>query len=69
MTSDYTGGIERTITVYAYDGEILYQYSGKFDYSSDGDRIIFDDENGNRHSIFNTIGTVIIEENETDKTS
>lgn len=60
--SDFSGGIERTVTVYDIDGEIIQQYSGKFDVSYDSNRIKFDDENGKRHIIYYTTGTVIIDE-------
>lgn len=38
IKSDYTGGINRTVTVYDYDGNQIESYSGKFDveYKSDG---------------------------------
>lgn len=38
IKSDYTGGINRTVTVYDYDGNKIESYSGKFDvqYKSDG---------------------------------
>ena len=60
--SNFNGGIERTITVYDIDGEIIQQYSGKFDVAYDSERIKFDDENGKRHIIYYTTGTVIIDE-------
>ena len=61
--SNIDGGIERTVTVYNIDGEIIQQYSGKFDVDADEKRIIFDDENNKRHMIYWTTGTVIIDEN------
>lgn len=60
--SNFNGGIERTITVYDVDGEIIQQYSGRFDVAYDSERIKFDDENGKRHIIYYTTGTVIIDE-------
>ena len=60
--SNIDGGIERTVTVYNIDGEIIQQYSGKFDVDADEKRIIFDDENNKRHMIYWTTGTVIIDE-------
>lgn len=38
IRSDYAGGINRTVTVYDYSGNMLEQYKGKFDveYKSDG---------------------------------
>lgn len=61
--SNIDGGIERTVTVYNIDGDIIQQYSGKFDVDTNDNRIIFDDENGKRHMIYWTTGTVIIDEN------
>ena len=60
--SDFGGGIERTVTVYDIDGDIIQEYSGKFDVDYDSERIKFDDENGKRHVIYYTTGTVIIDE-------
>ena len=60
--SDFGGGIERTVTVYDIDGDVIQEYSGKFDVDYDSERIKFDDENGKRHVIYYTTGTVIIDE-------
>lgn len=57
------GGIERTVTVYDIDGEIIEQYSGKFDIETDlQSYILFDDEQGKRHIIYYTTGTIIVDE-------
>lgn len=61
--SNITGGIERTVTIYDIDGNLIKEYSGKFDVDYDSERIRFDDENGKRHVIYYTTGTVIIDEN------
>lgn len=55
-------GIERTVTVYDLSGEIIKEYSGKFDVETRQDSILFDDENGKRHIIYHTTGTVIVDE-------
>ena len=60
--SDFSGGIERTVTVYNIDGEVIKTYSGKFDVDYNSERIIFDDENDKRHIIYYTTGTVVIDE-------
>lgn len=54
-------GLERTLKVYSYDGELLHEYSGKFDISenSDGTKIKFD-LSGKRVMIYNAI--VVVEE-------
>lgn len=60
--SDLTGGIIREVKVYDVNGELIKEYKGKFDVDYDDDRIIFDDEKGNRHIIYYPTGTVIIDE-------
>lgn len=60
--SNFGDGIERTVTVYDINGEIIEQYSGKFDVETTSEYIIFDDENDKRHMIYYTTGTVIIDE-------
>lgn len=60
--SNIYGGIERTVTVYDINGEIIQQYQGKFDVDYDAERIKFDDEKGKRHIIYYTTGTVVIDE-------
>ena len=56
-------GIERTVTVYDINGNVIKEYTGKFDVEYDESRILFDDEDGKRHVIYYTTGTVIIDEN------
>ena len=58
--SDMTGGIERTVTVYAYDGTEIASWDGKIDYEYSDGRVMFDMEDGRRISIMG--GTVITEE-------
>jgi hypothetical protein len=55
-------GIERTVSVYDINGNIIKEYTGIFDIEYDDNRILFDDENGKRHIIYYTTGTVIIDE-------
>ena len=61
--SDFSGGIERTVTIYNIDGEVIKTYSGKFDVEHNSERIIFDDDKGKRHIIYYTTGTITIDEN------
>lgn len=63
--SEISNGIERTITVYNLNGEIIKIYTGKFDVDSSQEtgRIKFDDEEGKRHIIYNTTGIITIDEN------
>ena len=58
--SDITGGLDRTVTVYSYNGEKLGEWSGKFDVSS-SDQETFFDINGKRVILQ---GGIIINEEE-----
>ena len=58
--SDISGGLDRTVTVYSYDGDVLGQWSGKFDVSESEQETYFD-INGKRIIIQG--GIVINEEN------
>ena len=60
--SNFSGGIERKVTVYDIEGDVIAEYRGKFDVEYDNDRILFDDENGMRHIIYYPTGNVIIDE-------
>ena len=60
--SNFDGGIERCITVYDVEGDVIAKYEGKFDVEYDDDRILFDDEKGLRHIIYYPTGNVIIDE-------
>ena len=64
QTLNLNSGIERTVEVYDATGNLIKQYSGKFDVDYKYDRIIFKDENGKRHTIFYPTGTIIIDEKE-----
>lgn len=60
--SNLNAGIERSVSVYDVDGDLIKKYEGRFDVDYDSDRIIFDDEHGKRHIIYYPTGTVIIDE-------
>ena len=60
--SDLNGGLIRTVRVYDVEGDIIAEYSGRFDVEHNEDRILFDDENGNRHIIYFSVATVVIDE-------
>ncbi len=60
--SNFSGGIERTITIYDINGEVIKTYDGRFDIDYNSERIIFDDENSKRHIIYYTTGTITIDE-------
>lgn len=61
LSSDIVGGIDRTVTVYDYNGNVIQSWSGKFDVSSSETEVYFDDEDGKRVIIHG--GIVINEEN------
>ena len=56
-----TGGLNRTVTVYDYNGQEIKSWSGKFDVTEDDNEVYFDDENDKRVIIQG--GIVINEEN------
>lgn len=58
--SDWTGGLDRTITVYDYNGEAIKSWTGHFDVSESENEVYFD-LNGKRVIIHG--GIVINEEN------
>ena len=61
--SNIEGGIQRTVSVYDVNGELIKEYSGKFDIETDNESyILFDDEDGHRHIIYYTTGTIIVDE-------
>ena len=60
--SELENGIERVVTVYDMEGDVIKVYDGKFDVTYDDDRILFDDEQGKRHVIYYPTGTVTVDE-------
>lgn len=40
--SNWTGGLNRTVSVYSYDGDLLREYTGKFDISDSENKVYFD---------------------------
>ena len=60
--SNFNNGINRKVTVYDMEVDVIQEYEGKFDIEYNDDRILFDDENGLRHVIYYPTGTVIIDE-------
>lgn len=62
--SEINNGIYRTVRVYTYDGELVEEYTGKFDIETDHDTyILWDDEMGKRHIIYFSNFNIIIDEN------
>lgn len=58
VQSDFSGGIERTVTVYSLDGNQIAQWHGKIDYQYDNGRVLFDMD-GKRYSV---IGGIVVTE-------
>ena len=58
--SDWTGGLDRTVTVYDYNGEAIKSWTGHFDVSESENEVYFD-LNGKRVIIHG--GIIINEEN------
>ena len=66
MQSELGNGIRRTVQVYDINGELIKEYEGKFDVETGNAEtapyIVFDDENGKRHIVYYTTGTILIDE-------
>ena len=62
--SNLNGGIVRTVKIFDMEGDEIAKYEGKFDveHESGDNRIMFDDENGKRHVVYYTTGTVVVDE-------
>lgn len=60
FASDFTGGLDRTVTVYSNTGEKINSWSGRFDVSESENEVYFDID-GKRIIIHG--GIVINEEN------
>ena len=61
LYSDIDGGLNRTVTVYDYNGGKIKSWSGKFDVSESENEVYFDDSDGKRVIIHG--GIVVNEEN------
>lgn len=66
LDSEMNNGIARTVSVYDISGELIKEYTGKFDVDTGNSHgapyIVFDDERGKRHIIYYTTGTILIDE-------
>ena len=60
ISSDFGGGLERTVTLYSNTGEVIQKWSGKFDMSESENEIWFD-LNGKRVIIH---GGIVVSEEE-----
>ena len=61
FSSNWNGGLNRTVTVYDYNGGKIKSWSGKFDVSESENEVYFDDSDGKRVIIHG--GIVVNEEN------
>ena len=53
----------KVVTVYDINGQVIQTYEGKFDIeTNEQNYILFEDENGERHTIYYTTGTIIVDE-------
>lgn len=66
IKSDLSGGLNRTVTVYTADGEILKTYKGKIDLETTEGGIVKFDLNGQRIMYYNCYVEVIENVKETD---
>ena len=57
---NFNNNIEREVKVYDINGEVVESYRGRFDVSYTDERIMFDDEQGNRHIIYFKTGMVTV---------
>ena len=63
LKSNFSGGIHRQVKVYDVNGRLIEEYEGTFDIETDHNNyILFDDENGLRHVIYFTTGTIVVDE-------
>lgn len=60
ISSNWNGGLDRTVTVYDMQGEPIKEYTGKIDVEANEGKVLFDLE-GKRTIIYNA--TVIVQEN------
>lgn len=61
FSSNWNCGLNRTVTVYDYNGGKIKSWSGKFDVSESENEVYFDDSDGKRVIIHG--GIVVNEEN------
>lgn len=65
LHSETSGGLQRTVKVYDMEGELIAEYSGKFDVAesaTEGITKVKFDCDGKRHIIYGSTGTIIIDE-------
>jgi len=58
IESNMSGGLDRTIKIYSYDGKLLSEHKGKFDVQDSENKILFDLD-GKRYIYYNTVAEII----------
>lgn len=56
--SEISGGLNRTVNVYAYDGTLIASYTGRIDIEQNDTKVLFDLD-GKRYIYYNAIVEVI----------
>ena len=64
LESDFSGGLDRTLTVYNANGDVLKTYKGKIDLASTEGGIVKFDLDGKRIMYYNCYVEVIEDDNE-----
>ena len=59
LRSEYTGGLNRTLTVYSYDGKKIAEYDGKIDIAERSDGVVKFQLKGMRYIYYNALVEVI----------
>lgn len=58
LGSDITGGLDRVVNIYSYNGEKIATYEGKIDLQTNESKVLFD-LNGKRYIYYNAVVEVI----------
>lgn len=56
--SEVAGGLNRTVNVYSYDGELIATYTGRIDIEENESKVLFDMD-GKRYIYYNALVEVI----------
>lgn len=59
VKSDWTGGLDRHLTVYTANGEVLAEYDGKIDLEANESGVVKFDYKGKRYMYYNCFVEVI----------
>lgn len=59
IESDWTGGLDRHLTVYTADGDVLAEYDGKIDLEKNESGVVKFDFKGKRYMYYNCFVEVI----------